>query len=68
MKKPVPEIADLMVNNPCGDPSGWPPRFVVPATPAPIQQGWLCPRCGRGNAPLTATCPCMPLPALEVTC
>jgi len=23
--------------------------------------GWLCPACGRGNAPRTATCPCKAL-------
>ena len=22
--------------------------------------GWICPKCGRGNAPSTATCPCGP--------
>lgn len=30
--------------------------------------GWLCPACGRGNAPTTATCPCKPWPKQEVTC
>ena len=25
----------------------------------PIKNGWLCPKCGRGNAPTTPTCPCM---------
>ena len=23
--------------------------------------GWVCPRCGRGNAPSTPTCPCIPV-------
>lgn len=29
--------------------------------------GWTCPRCGRGNSPFTATCPCIPMP-LNITC
>jgi len=29
--------------------------------------GWLCPACGRGNAPTTSTCPCKPWPKMEVT-
>lgn len=24
------------------------------------QQGWLCPRCGCGNAPWVSHCPCLP--------
>lgn len=30
----------------------------VPLNLPPHQLGWLCPACGRGNAPMTATCPC----------
>jgi hypothetical protein len=30
--------------------------------------GWLCPACGRGNAPFTQTCPCRPYPKYEVWC
>ena len=26
----------------------------------PVQHGWICPRCGKGNAPWQPTCPCMP--------
>ncbi len=22
--------------------------------------GWICPKCGRGNAPFSPTCPCTP--------
>lgn len=29
--------------------------------------GWLCPRCGRGNAPFLSTCPCIPI-KYDVTC
>ena len=28
--------------------------------------GWLCPKCGRGNAPSTASCPCVPAPVLAL--
>ena len=30
--------------------------------------GWLCPRCGSGNAPFTARCCCVPVPIPVVTC
>lgn len=30
--------------------------------------GWLCPACGRGNAPTTSTCGCKPFPAPTITC
>jgi hypothetical protein len=33
-----------------------------------VQYGWLCPACGRGNAPMNMTCPCKPWPTLEVSC
>lgn len=29
--------------------------------------GWICPVCGRGNAPFTSTCPCVHQ-KYEVTC
>jgi hypothetical protein len=35
---------------------------------APFQMGWVCPVCGRGNAPMTQTCPCMGWQASKVTC
>lgn len=34
----------------------------------PLTYGWLCPTCGRGNAPTNATCPCKPWPTYPVTC
>lgn len=30
--------------------------------------GWICPRCGRGNSPWTAQCPCAPEPEMRITC
>ena len=27
----------------------------------PVQYGWICPVCGRGNSPFTNTCPCKPI-------
>lgn len=36
------------------------PMFGLAGVPKPIaQRGWLCPACGRGNAPRNATCPCV---------
>ncbi len=33
----------------------------------PVQYGWICPVCGRGNSPFTSTCPCKPV-NWELTC
>ena len=33
----------------------------------PVQYGWICPVCGRGNSPFTTTCPCKPLD-YRITC
>lgn len=33
----------------------------------PVQYGWICPVCGRGNSPSTSTCPCKPI-NWELTC
>lgn len=35
---------------------------------SPIQTGWLCPACGRGNTPINMTCPCKGWPKMEITC
>ena len=42
------------------------PEKVTPSTP--VQYGWLCPACGRGNAPLAQTCSCKGWPSLQITC
>jgi hypothetical protein len=42
------------------------PKKVTPSTP--VQYGWLCPACGRGNAPLAQTCSCKGWPSLQITC
>ena len=31
-----------------------------PTSPTPIY-GWKCPNCGRGNAPWSNVCPCIPV-------
>lgn len=31
-------------------------------------QGWVCPRCGRGNAPWLGTCPCWTIPTTTGSC
>ena len=37
----------------------------APRTGAP---GWICPRCGGGNAIWSPRCPCVPIPSPPVTC
>lgn len=32
---------------------------------APVQEGWLCPRCGKINSPDVAQCPCSPKPEAQ---
>lgn len=33
-------------------------REFVGRIDLPLQNGWLCPRCGSGNAPGVLQCPC----------
>lgn len=40
----------------------------APRSEPPLHIGWLCPACGRGNAPLTETCSCKGWPHYDVTC
>jgi hypothetical protein len=37
-------------------------------TPPPAAYGWICPRCGAGNAPWNPHCPCVPILLGPVTC
>jgi hypothetical protein len=30
--------------------------------------GWVCPVCGRGNSPFSGSCPCTPMPPMQITC
>jgi hypothetical protein len=42
---------------------------TTPVTGGVVQQtGWLCPACGRGNAPFVQRCPCKPWPEMRITC
>jgi len=47
-----------------------PSRTAIDTTPTPVVgiYGWICPLCGRGNAPFTSTCPCIPPPPIVWTC
>jgi hypothetical protein len=40
----------------------WPPPIITegPITFTPVDKklGWICPQCGRGNAPTRLECPC----------
>lgn len=56
----------------CGSPAGshlsWCPTLHPPQQMYVVQNGWLCPACGRGNAPTNMTCPCKGWPKMEITC
>jgi len=59
--------------NKCGKPlwndgtSTCPEICKCPPEPTTIgNYGWICPVCGRGNAPTTHTCPCTPPPFTPV--
>ena len=45
------------------------PQFQPHAPATPVLSGWVCPVCGRGNAPFAASCPCKtaPYPKMPVT-
>ena len=30
--------------------------------------GWVCPKCGAGNAPSSNRCACTPMPPIHITC
>ena len=41
----------------------WKGEFIAssPISDAPMQYGWVCPKCGRVNSPYTSTCWCWAL-------
>lgn len=39
---------------------------TIAAPPGPT--GWVCPKCGAGNAPFNPRCSCVGWPELKVTC
>ncbi len=43
-------------------------EFVTKPEAPPQMVGWMCPKCGRGNAPTTTTCICTPFPQITITC
>lgn len=42
-------------------------KAVIETVDKPVQYGWVCPVCGRGNSPFTSTCPCKPID-WKITC
>ncbi len=51
-------LSDDAKNDPCDKNSIPGPTDLKPSV-FPYY-GWLCPRCGRGNAPHASNCPCVP--------
>ena len=47
----------------------WKGEFIAnsPTTPTVITYGWVCPKCGRANAPWVSSCACV-APKWEITC
>lgn len=43
-------------------------KHTAPAPQIAGPVGWICPKCGAGNAPFTSRCGCVGWPKLEVTC
>ena len=41
---------------------------TIPPMHIPSIPGWICPVCGRGNAPHVSTCSCQPAIAPQITC
>ena len=56
------EIKDMRKK--LGEVNKKPPEPQIPVA----MPGWACPRCGRGNAPFSSVCPCVPFPPPQVTC
>ena len=53
------KLEDIVIHTPC---------ILEPLTEPEIKTyGWICPVCGRGNAPWSSSCPCV-APEMKVTC
>ena len=53
-----------------GDMEDYRRNFKPPSQTHEGLPGWICPNCGRGLAPHTSSCPCVPMPLNQfiVTC
>ena len=58
------ELAKMNSGNPNGQIGG----LGAISPQAPALSGWICPKCGGGNAPSSLRCPCSPLPPMISTC
>lgn len=61
MDKKIREMEETL------DKAKYPAEVDYPYKLYPSSYGWVCPVCGRGNAPFTPTCPCKDS-KYEVTC
>ena len=43
------------------------PELNKNTEPQVITYGWICPKCGRANAPWVSSCPCA-TPPMKITC
>ena len=61
-------MSENIVKNEKSTTTAW-PSYEAPAHPSVGvygQQGWICPKCGRVNAPWVTTCPCSQIQDMSI--